>query len=389
MRQFLFLLALLAASVAGQAQDDPLAPWKHGVKIQPVSPLEGRHTIHTYYVACPESPDGSRVVFFCSTEPTGYVGELRVLERASGKETVVAADVHTEDAHRAACQQWLSGGRRVAYHEVRDGRWQVVSFDLETGRPTVVALDRQVGFGQPQGDLLPLYGCHWNPGPHRDLEIWNAASGQITRPVTTADVEAKYGPWLASEFKGKPTSIFFPILSPDLGRVFFKLAAGSGGDNFMAGNASHREGLVCYDLAASKFTWQSSRWGHPSWHPDSRQIFNMGNILTDSDTGRTTRIAGLPKPGGSHPSISPDGKLMVTDGEVGLLGGKEKQWGIVVGDLGSGNWVLLDSFDQSRGAKSWRRNNPHPVFSADGRRIYYNVSDGPFTRLLVAEAAGE
>jgi hypothetical protein len=31
--------------------------------------------------------------------------------------------------------------------------------------------------------------------------------------------------------------------------------------------------------------------------------------------------------------------------------------------------------------------HPHPVFSADGKRIYYNVSDGEFTRLHVAERA--
>jgi Tol biopolymer transport system component len=46
---------------------------------------------------------------------------------------------------------------------------------------------------------------------------------------------------------------------------------------------------------------------------------------------------------------------------------------------------VLHSFEQNRGAKSWRRNDPHPVFSADGKRIYYNTSDEEFTRLMVAE----
>ncbi|HLF23878.1 MAG TPA: hypothetical protein VI565_08135, partial [Burkholderiales bacterium] len=81
----------------------------------------------------------------------------------------------------------------------------------------------------------------------------------------------------------------------------------------------------------------------------------------------------------------PDGKLMVTDGESAPLGGKPGEWGIVVGDLRGGDWVLLHSFDQSQGARSWRRNHPHPVFSRDNRRIYYNVNDGEFTRLFVAE----
>lgn len=76
--------------------------------------VAGRHSIHSYYVANLESPDGKHVLFFTSKHPASYVGEVRILERATGKETVLAENVHTEDAHSVACQQWLSGGKRVA-----------------------------------------------------------------------------------------------------------------------------------------------------------------------------------------------------------------------------------------------------------------------------------
>jgi hypothetical protein len=42
-------------------------------------------------------------------------------------------------------------------------------------------------------------------------------------------------------------------------------------------------------------------------------------------------------------------------------------------------------FDNSKGATTWRHNHPHPHFSPDGKRIYYNVNDGPWTKLMVAE----
>ena len=222
-----------------------------------------RHTIHTYYLAYPESPDGRRVLFYSSAHPAGYIGEIRVLDRATGKETVLAEDVHVEDAHRAACQQWLSAGRRVAWHEVVGKRWRVVVVDLETGKKTVAAEDRQIGFGQASGDLVPIYGCHWNPGPFRDLEIWDAATGKLRTAVKIAEVEANYGTWLKEEFGGKPTSVFFPVLSPDLKRVFFKMAAGRGGDDFMAKDASHRQGLICYALNAERFTWMRAPVGPP------------------------------------------------------------------------------------------------------------------------------
>jgi hypothetical protein len=47
---------------------------------------------------------------------------------------------------------------------------------------------------------------------------------------------------------------------------------------------------------------------------------------------------------------------------------------------------VLHHFDNSRGARSWRKNHPHPIFSGDGRRIYFNVNEGEWTRLHVAEA---
>ena len=384
----LLLLALwLSPPAAPAAPADPIAPWKANVRIAPVSTVADRHSIHSYYVANPESPDGKHVLFFTSKHPASYIGEVRILNRATGQETVLAENVHTEDAHRVACQQWLSGGKRVAFHEVVNKHWRVVVVDVATLAKTVVAEDRQLGFGQPAGDLLPLYGCHWNPGAHRDLELWDAKTGKLTRSATIAEVEAKYGDWLQKEFAGKPASIFFPVLSPDLQRVFFKLAAGNGGDNYMAKGASQRQGIVCFELASARLKWFRTKWGHPGWHPDSRGIFEVGNLLFDTDHPEAPpgRLKDVPNLRGTHPSVSPDGKLMVTDGLTDTVGGQPTEWGILVADMSGGKWALLHSFVQSKGAQSWRRNDPHPAFSADGQRIYYNVSDGQFTRLFVAE----
>lgn len=381
-------ISLLFFSALLRAQDiSPVEAWSLGVRIAPVSKVEGRHSIHTYYVTNPESPDGKRVLFFTSAHPAGYVGEVRMIERATGKETVLAENVHTEDAHRVACQQWLAGGRLVAFHEVIDKKWRVVVVDVQTLDKKIVAEDRQVGFGRPDGDLLPLYSCHWNPGENRDLYVWDAKTGTVRTALKITAVEDQHGEWLQKEFSGKPTSIFFPVLSPDLKRVFFKMAAGNGGDNFMAKNASHRQGLVCFDLENAKMKWFRTQWGHPGWHPDSRHLFEMGNVLfdTDSSPARYTKLKDVPNLRGSHPSVSPDGKLMVTDGISDTAGGGKGEWGIMVADMNGGRWKLLHSFDQTQGAKSWRRNDPHPAFSADGKRIYYNTSDGQFTRLMVAE----
>lgn len=384
------VLVLVAGAFAPmRAADDPIAPWRQAVTIRPVAAAAARHTIHSYYLTNPESPDGTRVLFYASTTPDGQRGNLVVLDRASGKETVIARDIDTEDAHRAACQQWISNGKRVAYHDVKDGRWRVHVVDLVTRDDRVLAEDRQLSFGRAIDDQLPIYGCHWNPGAHRDLQFLNAATGEIRTMATIADVEKRYGAWLAKEFGGRPTSIFFPLISPDGQRVFFKMSApGADGpaNNFRSKNASHRQGTVVFDLVRGQFVFMREQWGHPGWFPDSRRMIEASNNVLDTDRGGpATKIPDLPHLPGDHPAVSPDGKLFVKDGALNLTGGAPGEWGVMVCDIRGRSFQILHRFDNSRGAKSWRKNHPHPIFGADGKKIYFNVNDGDWTRLFVAE----
>jgi Tol biopolymer transport system component len=70
-----------------------------------------------------------------------------------------------------------------------------------------------------------------------------------------------------------------------------------------------------------------------------------------------------------------------------VFGGKPTDWGVVVANAQGNDHVVIDQFDNSHGAKSWRVSHPHPVFSPDGQRIYFNVSSGKWTTLYVAEVA--
>src|SRR5205085_1318973 len=144
----------------------------------------------------------------------------------------------------------------------------------------------------PTATTLPVYGMHWNPGEHRGLEQADAGSGEVQKIVEIDAVAAAY-PEISKTFKDKPISVFFPILSPDGKKVFFKIAAGSGGEDFRSKSSSDRGGLVAYDLADRKFLYYRGKWGHPAWMPDSRHILEVGNLLFDTeDAGKMTRIPG-------------------------------------------------------------------------------------------------
>jgi Tol biopolymer transport system component len=378
---------LFLANTITAADDRPLEAWKKGVSVAPVSSAE-RHSIHAYFNTSPESPDGRWVLFYASATPEGHRGDIVIRERATGTEQVLAKRVSVEDAHRAACQQWLSGGKHVAYHAVLDnGTCYVYVVDLEPRFVHELLQGRQIGFGQPLHDLLPLYGPHWNPGQHRGLELLNVATRKVESTALTPEtIRAAYPESVASQFGERPISVFFPLLSPDASRVLFKLATPSGG-NFRSSEASQRLGLFGYDLKNSRFLFQQASWGHPAWHPNSRDVLNTNGRVTNSDTGQITLLPGRNRFPGSHPSFSPDGKLFTTDVQLGEepFDGPAGAWAVVVGDVRTGEFVKLYQFDNSQGARSWRVSHPHPAFSPDGQRLYFNVSDGKWTRLFVAE----
>ena len=79
------------------------------------------------------------MLFFISTYLQCHLGEVRLFERSTGKDTELAENVHTEDTHRVSCQQWLSGGKRETSHEVIEKNWRVVVLDVETLKKKIVA----------------------------------------------------------------------------------------------------------------------------------------------------------------------------------------------------------------------------------------------------------
>jgi hypothetical protein len=264
---------------------------------------------------------------------------------------------------------------------------------------------------------VPLYGPHWDPSAHRDLDLLDVESGECRTVLSAEAVRDTYPELIREEFgalaerPGHPLSIFFPTLSPDLSRVFFKLAAPLGG-HYRSAGASKRAMLVCYDLAAGRLLFADRKWGHPAWHPDSQTILDVSHVLIDAASGRRRALRGLPRLPGSHPSWSPDGRLYVSDVNLDRTPDREAagEWGIALVDSGAGGEsdsdsdsssntdegrvesvessdaiAVLHRFDHSQGATSWRPCHPHPVFSADGERIYFCASATRWSTLFVAE----
>ncbi len=351
--------------------------------LAPATPHSERHTIHGYYTGSAESPDGSHVLYYTSATLEGHEGDLRVRDRLTGVETVIAENIVAEDAHRVACQQWASGGRRVVFQNLEHGTWVVGVHDLITGRTTVAARDRHLGWGHASSHLVPLSGLHWDPNSVRDLEFLDLETGEI-RVVLRADaVREQYPEWVQRVFGNRPISLYFGNLSPNGKRIFFKVATPAGEANG-GGGSSIRDGLLGYDLESERFLFLREKWGHPCWMPNSRHILNVRGAIIDSEDGSRRSLPNWPHISASHPSPSADARQFVTD--AGWHHPNDPHiWEILIGNLLDGSSEVVFQFKDGGGAKSWRPPHAHPVFSADGRRIYFNASEEPYTQLHVLE----
>ena len=390
-----FVSLTVGALAYGKDNPDPVAPWKTGVRTRPVSAVPNRHTIHTYFNVSPETMDGRYVLYYTSVTPEGHSGEIRMQERATAKETVLARNLDCEDAHRVACQQWVSNDRRVIFHDMRNGEVVVATVDIQTLKERVLAKGRMVSFSTQASDLIPIYGVHFQPGKYTDVELLNTATGEIKTLVTAKRVRDAYPEDIRKLYGDLQISTPFGVLSADEKLIFFKLSAQSpnytplpeGHLKWPRSYQSDREGLVGFDIEHNKLLFFRRDWGHPSWDSKSTTILNAPNVLIDGRTGAVSPIPNLPRFPGQHLSFSPDGKLFVTDTQLGPFGGSKGEWGVAVCDVRGGNWTMIDRFQGDQGATTWRKNHPHPAFSPDGNRIYYNVSSGKYTQLHVAERA--
>ena len=405
------LLSLLSWNVLIQVAESasPLDRWRTDVSVQPVLEKNAQvHSVHSYFNTSPESPDGKQVLFFRSKLADAQSGEVCIKNKQTGEIKVLAGNIEVEDVHRVACQQWSCDGKEVVFHQLHedsqcqtvivDGEevnkfsfiqyWRVAAFNLQSEKIRELTSHRQLSWGVPSGEVVPIYGPHWEPGDHPDLELVNVASREIKTVLTSQQVREDNAAWFAKVFDDKPTSIFFPILSPDGKKVLFKIATPAGGD-FRSKEASQRTGLFCYDLTTGKMLCSQPSWGHPAWHPNSQEVINVRRsklVIMTAETGVERPLPNSPTVPGSHPSFSPDGSLFVTDLRIEDADAEPGTWAVMVGDVRTGEHVEIHRFRNNRGANSWRVSHPHPVFSPDGKRIYYNVSADRFTRLYVAEA---
>jgi Tol biopolymer transport system component len=130
------------------------------------------------------------------------------------------------------------------------------------------------------------------------------------------------------------------------------------------------------------------KFHHHSWHPDGNRII-YGDLdekgefklfLIDADGGNRRRVSETRLAG--HPSVSPDGRTIVTDNYAGEFPDESK--GDVFGDC----LLLVDAATGEveqlagiRGKMKWL--HAHPSWSRDGSQILYHSDHTGMSQIYV------
>lgn len=328
---------------------------------------EGAYTAFGIYNACPESPDGRRIVFIrFKTAPIGRVrkgqAELWVCNRdLTGYRKI--KDLEAEaDNHNGAFVQWLDNDS-IAYSGYQIGNGDVYVVNADTGKtefgPYKGACVGDNTFGTQF--LMNVRSRASNVGP-QGLYLVDGATGSVRLIFRNSDFASYASQWGATN---SPAEWYFthPHLSEDGSHIFFKMAIPRKQYLFIA-RVDGSE-LVYWGPKKPMHTHfydADTLWGSDDIVPDGTPD-NMHFKRWRSDKTYLGTLAGE----GCHTAMSPDKKWFLGESWYNTNP-------VVLRLYAAGETVArAELFSCPFTQMIWDyRGHVNPSFSRDGKRAYYN-----------------
>jgi len=391
---------------------EPYADHDPACAVVAVTPPE-QAFMHAYYDICPQSPSGRylaclRLPYEDRDPGPDDAAEVCVIDLPARTLRVVYRTT-AWGFQTAAHQQWGRSDRYLYFNDKRGDVPFGVRLDLHTGR--VRTFDGPIWQVHPDETFAitpcliranltqPGYGVSVRPDSQR-INTARAAeddgmfrvdlhSGKCTLLVSLAQV------WEALPDRDDLADAvlygFHVKFNPRGTRILFVARARRSDGKFLPSLLTCRaDGSELRTIVPHRL-WR--RGGHhPIWHPNGRQVLmnltpgaeGMRFCLVDAETGELEVLAEDP-PGTGHPSISPDGKRLLTD-DTREAGGV-RSVALRVVDLEAGTWKDLCRTTGPAMAHAPLRCDAHPVWDRSGRRFFFGAMPAGRRRLFLADPA--
>jgi len=349
---------------------------KSDYKITHISSRDVASTALAYFDLWADSPDGQWIVYWAFKDERPGPGSV-MLASLDGKEQRVVGQGQRSLSHGGALQQWV-GDDLIAYRDEGEGG-TVTKFASLSGRSEMV-VPGALRMTNPQNTLglypsldADLFGSYAEPEAVWLMDIQKGESKPLIRREDVLAVHPLLD-WLHpnahsgfefwhTKWSWDGTQFFC---------VFTNMKAAKAG-----GNTRFIKSILTADADGGNLKYLCEFGGHPWWEPRDRFITANEGIRNPLAGGRRSFVA-YPVDGsdsfpiltpllGVHPSISPDGTKVLADRFNWPQPG---QGAILVCDIETGMHECLVSFGLPDTSQTGV--HPHPVWSRDGKRVFFN-----------------
>lgn len=381
-----------AIPVSGAQADPPLmrlGAHSGGYTIQQVS-AGNASAMHAYMDICPESPNGKRILYFEFEDRVPGWGRVVVANR-DGSEARYISDRIKGHSHDGARQQWIDD-QRVIYGIENQERSRVYDFTDKSTRE----VDGQIGMvseinglGLTHNNYPPTkYGA--NEQKPAEVLLMDIQAGDTQVIMDKSRVRAMHPlQSLINAPKYQNLDVFkHPKWSPDGSQFFWVYMIKKN-----VGSRKVVKSAILSNGDGSQIRYVSEIGQHPMWNgPNSLLSYVRHDGFHHSDNPTAQDVMAHPVDGspgkpivknahGIHGSLSPDGKYFATD----VFDWPEPEThSVLLYDVESGDYRILARMRAETETKPGSM-HPHPSWSRDGKRIYFNGSDAGNRRLYAID----